>query len=464
MSDLLDTLAAYAMRNAPLAAATTRTASLALLDALACLAASLADPPPLLGPWFAGANDAAFVPGCDDRQDPIKTAFDISLLIRWQDFSDTSLLGGHPSDNLGAILAVAAHRARMCRRAGMAGPRMDDVFRAMRTAYEIQGCLAINRLDAPAVGLDHVAYVRLASAAVATVLLGGDAGQVRAALSHAVLDGGSLNAYRHPPNIGPRKGWAGADATSRGVLLAAMAMKGEAGTADPLGAAIWGFEAVHLNGTRLRLGRDPGDYFLDRVIFKLAPCQRNGSTAVEAAMRLHPWFKAHGFAAARIDLLTQDEAMARIVRDGPLANPAARDHCLQYMVAVALLHGRLDVTAYDDATAADPRIDRLRTCMTVRESAAFSAAHHDPAIASCANALRITAADGAVSPLVEIAYPIGDPSRRAEAMPMLEAKFRTLSATLWNGVQQDTILTLFADPTRLAELGVAEFMDAIAVP
>lgn len=461
-TDLLDAITAYVVRNEPLDAAATRTAALALMDALACLAGSLADPPSLLGPLFPGVRgEGARVPGTALEVDPARAAFDISLLIRWLDFSDTSILGGHPSDNIGAILATAEYRSRQEMRAGRAPLLMDDVFRAMRTAYEIQGCLASNRLDSRDVGLDHVIYVKLASAAVAAQLMGGGARQIRSALSNAVLDGHSLNAYRHAPNIGARKGWAGADASRRGMILAAMAMKGEAGYPDPLGAETWGFETVYMAGRKLRLGRPLQDFFLDRVIFKLVPCQRNGSTAVEAAIRLHDWFRAHDFAARSIEIVTQDEAMRRIVTTGPLPNSAARDHCLQYMVAVALLNGKLTASAYSDAAAADPRIDALRACMGVTESPAYSRAHHDPAIGSCANAVRITAMDGAVSDLVEVAYPIGDPMRRDEAVPLLQAKFRDLAASLWNAGRQDEILALFADPGRLAAMMVPDFMDRV---
>lgn len=461
-TDLLDAITTYVVRNEPLDATATRTAALALMDALACLSGSLAEPPPLLGPLFKGVRgEGARVPGTALEADPARAAFDISLLIRWLDFSDTSILGGHPSDNLGAILATAEYRSRQEMRAGRPPLIMDDVFRAMRTAYEIQGCLASNRLDSRDVGLDHVIYVKLASAAVSALLMGGGARQIRGALSNAVLDGHSLNAYRHAPNIGARKGWAGADASSRGMILAAMAMKGEAGYPDPLGAETWGFEAVYMGGRKLRLGRPLQGFFLDRVIFKLVPCQRNGSTAVEAAIRLHNWFRAHDFAAGNIEIVTQDEAMRRIVTTGPLPNSAARDHCLQYMVAVALLTGKLTASAYSDAAAADPRIDDLRACMEITESPAYSRAHHDPAIGSCANAVRITAMDGAVSDLVEIAYPIGDPMRRDEAVPLLHAKFRDLAASLWDAGRQDEILALFADPGRLAAMTVPDFMDRV---
>jgi 2-methylcitrate dehydratase len=307
----------------------------------------------------------------------------------------------------------------------------------------------------------HVFYVKTASTAVATVLLGGTRQQVRNALSLAMLDGQSLNAYRHAPNAGTRKGWAGADASSRGLLLAAMAMRGEMGYPDPIGVPLWGFEAVHLRGRRLELGRAPASHFLDHVIFKLVPCQRNGSTAVEAALRLHDWFCEHGGAADRIEVETQDEAMRRIVTSGPLPNPAARDHCLQYMVAASLLHGRLATSSYTDEVAGDPRIDALRQAMVVTENPSFTAAHHDPTQRSCASAIRIFARDGAVSERVEVAYPIGDPRRRHEATSLLQAKFRDLTAPCWDAARQNALLTLLSDPDRLLSMHVPDFMDAV---
>ncbi len=460
--DLLDELAAYAVLDAPLVAEAAQAACLCLTDALACAVGALAEHPLLVGPLFEDASGGPCrVPGLTRTCDPAKAAFDAALLIRWMDFSDTSVLGGHPSDNLGAILAAAQLGSLREARAGRPALTMGHVARAMRTAYEIQGCLAGNRVDAPEVGLDHVFYVKLASTAAAAVLLGATRRQIRNALSSAVLDGHSLNAYRHVPNAGTRKGWAGAEASSRGLVLAAMAIRGEMGYADPLGAPVWGFEAVHLRGRTLRLGRTPGDHFLRNVIFKLVPCQRNGSTAVEAALRLHPWFTTHGGAMARIEIDTQDEAIRRIDKTGPLPNAAARDHCLQYMVAAGLLHGHLSVRSYDDAMAADGRIDALRTVTVVREDPGFTTDHHDPAVQSCANALRLVAKDGAVSERVEIARPIGDPARRSEAMPLLHAKFRDLTAPLWSSQQQDTLLALLSDPQRLLAMPVPHFMDAV---
>jgi 2-methylcitrate dehydratase len=462
-SQLLDDLADYAVSNAPLEDAARRTACLCLTDALACAVGAAEQKPPLLGSLFGDVGvGTTRVLGTALAADPVKAAFDTSMLIRWMDFSDTSVLGGHPSDNIGAILSAAQHRSERRLLEGSRALTMDDVARALRTAYEIQGCLASNKVDGADVGLDHVFYVKLASTAVATVLLGGTRQQVRNALSNAVLDGQSLNAYRHAPNAGSRKGWAGADASSRGLLLAAMSMRGEMGYPDPIGVPLWGFEAVHLHGRRLELGRAPAGYFLDNVIFKLVPCQRNGSTAVEAALRLHGWFCEHGGAAERIEIETQDEAMRRIVTSGPLPNPAARDHCLQYMVAVSLLHGRLVISSYTDEVAADPRIDALRQqVMVVTENPGFTAAHHDPTQRSCASAIRIFARDGAVSERVEVAYPIGDPRRRHEATSLLQAKFRDLTAPCWDAGRQDALLTLLSDPDRLLSMHVPDFMDAV---
>ena len=461
-SHLLDDLADYAVGNAPLADASRGTACLCLADALACAVGATQQKPLLLGNLFGEAvGGTTRILGTALVADPVKAAFDMSMLIRWMDFSDTSVLGGHPSDNIGAILAAAQHRSERRLLEGGHALTMDDVARALRTAYEIQGCLASNKVDAADIGLDHVFYVKIASTAVATVLLGGTRQQVRNALSLAMLDGQSLNAYRHAPNAGTRKGWAGADASSRGLLLAAMAMRGEMGYPDPIGVPLWGVEAVHLRGRRLELGRAPASHFLDHVIFKLVPCQRNGSTAVEAALRLHDWFCEHGGAAERIEIETQDEAMRRIVTSGPLPNPAARDHCLQYMVATSLLHGRLVPGSYTDEVAGDPRIDALRQLMVVTENPNFTAAHHDPTQRSCASAIRIFARDGAVSERVEVAYPIGDPRRRHEATSLLQAKFRDLTAPCWDAGRQDALLTLLSDPDRLLSMHVPDFMDAV---
>lgn len=460
-SHLLDELADYATSDSPLADASRGTACLCLMDALACAVGAAQQKPLLLGSLFEGAaGGTTRVLGTALVADPVKAAFDTSMLIRWMDFSDTSVLGGHPSDNLGAILAAAQHRSERQLLEGAPALTMDDVGRALRTAYEIQGCLASNKVDGTDIGLDHVFYVKIASTAVATVLLGGTRQQVRNALSLAMLDGQSLNAYRHAPNVGSRKGWAGADASSRGLLLAAMAMRGEMGYPDPIATPIWGFEAVHLHRRRLELGRRPASYFLDHIIFKLVPCQRSGSTAVEAALRLHNWFREHGGTAERIEIETHDEAMRRIVTSGPLPNPAARDHCLQYMVAASLLHGRLVSGSYTDEFASDPRIEALRQVMVVTENTGFTAGHHDPTQQSCANAVRIFARDGAVSERVEVAYPIGDPRRRHESTPLLQAKFRDLTAPCWDVARQDAMLALLGDPDRLLSMHVPDFMTA----
>jgi 2-methylcitrate dehydratase len=459
---LLDDLADYAMSDTPLSDASRATACVCLTDALACAVGAAQQKPHLLGSLFGDAvGGTTRILGTSLVADPVKAAFDTSMLIRWMDFSDTSVLGGHPSDNLGAILAAAQHRSETRLLEGRPALTMDDVARALRTAYEIQGCLASNKVDGTDIGLDHVFYVKIASTAVATVLLGGTRQQVRNALCLAMLDGQSLNAYRHAPNVGTRKGWAGADASSRGLLLAAMAMRGEMGYPDPIGVPVWGFEAVHLHGRRLELGRQPASYFLDHIIFKLVPCQRSGSTAVEAALRLQGWFRDHGGAAERIEIETHDEAMRRIVTSGPLPNPAARDHCLQYMVAVSLLHGRLVSGSYSDEMASDPRIDALRQMMVVTENPGFTAGHHDPTLQSCANAIRIFARDGAVSERVEVAYPIGDPRRRHESTPLLQAKFRDLTSPCWDAARQDAILTLLGNPDRLLSMHVPDFMSAV---
>jgi len=283
-SHLLDDLADYSIGNAPLAGASRRTACLCLMDALACAVGAAQQKPLLLGSLFGEAvGGTTRILGTALVADPVKAAFDMSMLIRWMDFSDTSVLGGHPSDNIGAILAAAQHRSKRRLLEGGHALTMDDVARALRTAYEIQGCLASNKVDGTDIGLDHVFYVKIASTAVATVLLGGTREQVRNALSLAMLDGQSLNAYRHAPNVGTRKGWAGADASSRGLLLAAMAMRGEMGYPDPIGVPLWGFEAVHLHGRRLELGRAPASYFSRSAILSRPACAQASSRLAPGA-------------------------------------------------------------------------------------------------------------------------------------------------------------------------------------
>ncbi|VCU69089.1 2-methylcitrate dehydratase [Pigmentiphaga humi] len=463
---VLDLIADFAASRPRWRADTLRTAGLCLADAVGCALAALDDPAcaRLTGPLFPGApaGDVG-VPGTGRWLDPVKAAFDIGTLVRWLDFSDTTFVSGHPSDNLGAILAAAAHASARRRAAGLAGPTLDDVFDAMVKAYEIQGRLAqANRFDHPSVGLDHVIGVKIASTAVATLLLGGDRDAIRRALSNAWLDGQALNAYRHTPNAGSRKGWAGGDACARALWLAGLALRGDMGYPQPLSAPTWGFQAVHLQERPVRLPRELGSFVLDHVIFKLHPCQRNTTTAVESAIALHAWLDGRQARIERVDIRTQDEAMRRVDKNGALPNRAARDHSMQYIVAVALLKGGLDHGDYADAAAADPRIDRLRARIRLAEDPDYTREHHDPAVRSCANAVRVTLDDGTVSPWVETRFPAGDPSRRDAALPLLASKFRALAAHRWPAERGETLLARLADPAGAAGWPADEFLSSIA--
>lgn len=464
---VVDTIARYVSSAPDWHAETLRTAGLCLADALACALGALGDPEcvRLLGPAFDGYDTVGGVPvpGTGARLDPLKAAFDIGTTIRWLDFSDTTFVGGHPSDNIGGILAAASHASHAAAHSGRAPPTMRGVLDAMIKAYEIQGMLAAeNRFDRPQIGLDHVIGVKIASAAVCAHLLGGDQDTVRRAVSNAWLDGQALNAYRHTPNAGTRKGWAGADATCRGLWLAQMATRGEMGYPYPLSAPTWGFEAVHLHGEPVRLASRLGSFVLDQVIFKLYPCQRNATTAVESAIALRPWLDGRIAEIDRIVIHTQDEALRRIDKTGPLANRAARDHCLQYVTAVALLKGSLESEDYSDTRAADPWIDWLRERMVVVENPQYSRDHHDIAVRSCANAVQIVLNDGETSLLSETAYPIGDPSRRHQAKSRLAGKFETLTRPHWSSERASATLALLLDPHALQAMPVDQFMTRVS--
>lgn len=465
LDDLIVRLARYAHARPSPADTTLRTAALCVADAIACALAALDEPACVrrLGSWVPGTTVQDGVPvwGTPHRLDPVKAACDISTMIRWLDFSDTTFTGGHPSDSIGALLAAADHASRQRRRRGEPMLTMRDVLGAMVGAYEIQGLLASeNRFDHPSVGLDHVIGVKLASTAMATALLGGSEGQIAAALSNAVLDGHPLNAYRHVPNAGDRKSWAGGDAAGRGVWLALSAMRGEMGYPTPLSAPTWGFEAVYLGGRPLQLSRPLGSFVLDNVIFKLYPCQRNTTTAVESALRLHRWLAGRCEQVHRIVIHSHDEAIRRTDKTGELPNRAARDHCMQYVVAVALLHGRLVPGDYEDGIARDPRIDALRARTRMVENPAYTRDHHDLAVRSCANAVQIELEDGSLSPLEETLFPAGDPSVRDTAMPALLSKFEALTQGHRPADQGRSLFERLCDINTLPP--VPEFMDWIA--
>jgi 2-methylcitrate dehydratase len=444
-----------------------RNAHLVLFDSLACALLALEQPACTrhLGPVVAGTvvPQGARVPGTGDLLDPVKAAWDTGALIRWLDFNDTWLAAewGHPSDNLGAILAVADHLSRRAATGGGAGPTVRDVLVALVKAHEIQGVLSLtNSLNAA--GLDHVFFVRLASTAVAAHLLGASRHEIASAVTNAVCDGGSLRAYRQAPNTGQRKSWAAGDATARGVFLALLAGHGEPGYPTALSAPRWGFAEVGLGGRQLELSRPLASYIVENVLFKVAfPAEFHAQTAVEAALRLHDEVARRLDEVAHVEIDTQSAGARIIDKTGPLTSPADRDHCIQYMVAVALIFGELRAEHYQDDVARDPRIDALRQRMVVREEQRFSADYLDPSKRSIGNAVRVVFADGSATKRVEVEYPLGHPRRRAEAEPSLVAKLDgAVRAHLPPGAA-DRVLELRADPEAAAALPVHDLMDLL---
>jgi 2-methylcitrate dehydratase len=461
---LLTDVADYVLRDAPASGEARHIARYCLMDTLGCGVLALGFPAcsKLLGPVVPGAElkNGARVPGTRYELEPVAAAFNIGAMIRWLDFNDTWLAAewGHPSDNLGAILGLADY---LCRR----GTRltMGDVLTAMIQAHEIQGVLALNH-SFNRVGLDHVLLVRVASTAVAARLLGGSRAEIVNAVSNAWLDGGALRTYRHAPNTGSRKSWAAGDATSRGVRLALLARAGEMGYPSALTAQGWGFQDVLFKGRPIVLERTLGSYVMENVLFKISfPAEFHAQTAVEAALKLHPIVKARIADIARITIETQEAGMRIIDKTGPLANPADRDHCLQYMVAVPLLLGRLTAEDYEDDVARDLRIDALSAKMVVTENAEFSRDYLDADKRAIGNAVQVWFADGTRTERVAIDYPIGHRRRRAEGIPQLVAKFERNLATLFGAKQRSAISAACADQDRFEALPVEEFM-ALWVP
>ena len=445
------------------------TARHCLMDTLGCglLALRFPECAKHLGPIAPGTTtpNGARVPGTQFQLDPVKAAWDIGCIIRWLDFNDTWLAAewGHPSDNLGGILASADYLSRRAVAAGKPPRTMRDVLEAMVKAHEIQGCLALEN-SFNRVGLDHVLLVRVATAAVVMRLFGGSREQIVDVLSHAFIDGSALRTYRHAPNAGPRKSWAAGDATSRAVRLALLVLKGEIGYPSALTAPTWGFYDVAFNGQRFSFQRPYGSYVMENVLFKISfPAEFHAQTAVEAAVQLHGQVAARLGDIERIALTTHESAIRIISKTGALNNPADRDHCLQYMTAIGLLKGDLTADDYEDSAAADPRIDRLRELMEVQEDARYSREYHDPDKRSIANAVQVFFKDGTATEKVAVEYPIGHRRRRAEGIPLLIAKFERNLATRFPAGQAKRILELCSDGEALAATPVHEFMDLLAV-
>ena len=457
---LLTEIADYVLHDRGESSEARRIARYCLMDTLGCGILALGFPActKLLGPVVPGAElaNGARVPGTRYELDPVAAAFNIGTMIRWLDYNDTWLAAewGHPSDNLGAILAVADYSSRRGVRLTMA-----DVLTAMIQAHEIQGVLALNH-SFNRVGLDHVLLVRIASTAVATRLLGGTRDDIVNAVSNAWLDGGALRTYRHAPNTGSRKSWAAGDATSRGVRHALLARAGEMGYPSALSAKGWGFQDVLFKGRTIALERRLGSYVMENVLFKISfPAEFHAQTAVEAALTLHPIVAPRAADIARITIETQEAGVRIIDKTGPLANPADRDHCLQYMVAVPLLTGRLTAEDYEDDRARDPRIDSLRAKMVVTENAEFSRDYLDPDKRAIGNAVQVWFADGTHTERVAIDYPLGHRRRREEGIPKLEAKFERNLMSLFGAPQRAGIAAACADQTRFEALPVEAFME-----
>ena len=442
------------------------TARACLIDTLGCGLEALEYPActRLLGPIVPGTTvpNGARVPGTHYELDPVTAAFNIGAVIRWLDFNDTWLAAewGHPSDNLGGILAVADWLSRTAIAEGREPLTMRDVLTAMIQAHEIQGCIALEN-SFNKVGLDHVVLVKVATTAVVSKLLGATREQMINALSLAWVDGQSLRTYRHAPNTGSRKSWAAGDATSRGVRLALMARAGEMGYPSALTAKTWGFYDVSFKGQAFRFQRPYGSYVMENVLFKISyPAEFHAQTAVEAAMKLKALLGAMGKTAddiARITIRTHEACLRIIDKQGSLKNPADRDHCIQYMVAIPLIFGRLTAADYEDEVAADRRIDELRAKIECVEEPQFTLDYHDPEKRSIANSLDMELADGtAIEATVE--YPIGHRRRREEGMPLLVEKFKRNLARQFGAKQQERILAVSLDPGRLDKMPVNEYV------
>jgi 2-methylcitrate dehydratase len=456
---LLNDIADYALSYEIESALAYETAGYCLMDTLACGFQALKYPActKLMGPVVPGATltGGARVPGTSYELDPINAAFNIGCMIRWLDFNDTWLAAewGHPSDNLGGILAVADYLSRSGKRV-----TVRDVLTGMIKAHEIQGVLALEN-SFNRVGLDHVLLVRVASTAVVTAMFGGTRDQIINAVSNAWVDGGTLRTYRHAPNTGSRKSWAAGDATSRAVRHALFALKGEMGYPSALTAKTWGFQDVLFEGNAVAVPQPFGSYVMENILFKISyPAEFHGQTAVEAAMTLHPQINVKLDQIDRVVIETQASGVRIIDKTGPLANPADRDHCIQYMVAIPLLFGRLAASDYEDQVAKDPRVDELRAKMQVRENTTFTQEYYAPDKRYIGNAVQVFFKDGSYSERVQVDVPIGHRKRRAEGMPVLVEKFEASVAAHFGVKQTESIKKVFADFATLSTMPVSDFV------
>lgn len=479
---VIQDIADYVLADTPASAEALDTARNCLMDTLGCglLALRFPECTKHLGPLVEGTlvPHGARVPGTSYRLDPVLAAWDIGCIIRWLDYNDTWLAAewGHPSDNLGGILAVADYLSQRRLASGHAPLTMRQVLVAMIKAHEIQGNLAIKN-SFNRVGLCHVLLVRVATSAVVTQMMGGDREQIMAAISQAFVDGSALRTYRHAPNAGSRKSWAAGDATSRGVRLADMTMRGEMGIPGVLTAPQWGFYDVSFSHNNsdlslkpaaervFRFERDYGSYVMENILFKISfPAEFHAQTACEAAVSLHPQVKGRIDQIDKIVITTHESAIRIISKQGALANPADRDHCLQYMTAVPLIFGSLTAEHYEDSFhAAHPLIDVLRDKMEIIENKQYSRDYLDPEKRSIANAVQVFFKDGSATETQAVDYPIGHRRRRRQGIPLLEEKFRANLATRFAPARTDAIFALCKQPQTLSATPVNEFMDLLSL-
>jgi 2-methylcitrate dehydratase len=461
---LLVEIADYALGTNSFSHLARETARLCLLDSLGCGLLALNYPActKMLGPFIPGLEmpQGVPIPGNSFRLDPIAAAFNIGTMVRWLDYNDTWLAAewGHPSDNLGAILALADYRQRVL------GIRTStaEVLDAMIRAHEIQGVLALNN-SFNRVGLDHVLLVRVASTAIACRLLGANHQQCVNALSHAWIDGGALRTYRHAPNTGSRKSWAAGDATSRAVRLALISLTGEMGYSTPLTAPRWGFQDVLFKSQTISLARPLESYVMENVLFKISfPAEFHAQTAVEAAIGLHRIAIERLNEIEEILVETQEAGVRIIDKSGPLNNPADRDHCLQYMIAIGLLKGQLTAQDYEDDTALDPRIDHLRSLMRVRENEEFTKGYFDPEQRSIPNSIQIRFRDGSLSERVEVHFPVGHRRRREEGIPLLMDKFRHNAATRLPEPRVQQLESSLSNLDQLTDQDICSLLDQLS--
>lgn len=468
--EVLTKIAEYAVNFKISSNLAYETARYCLMDTIGCGLLALDFPActKLLGPVVEGAEFrplGAKIPGTSYQLEPERAAFNVGAMVRWLDFNDTWLAAewGHPSDNLGAIWAVCDYLSRKNISQGKSPLTVKDALTAMIKAHEIQGVLALQNCFNK-VGMDHVLLVRIASSAVACALLGGSFEEVRNAVSHAFIDGGALRTYRHAPNTGSRKSWAAGDASSRGVNLALKALTGEMGYPSAITAKFWGYEDTKMRGAKITLPQEFGSYVMENVLFKISfPAEFHAQTAVEAALKLHDEAKNRLDDIEKIIITTQESGHRIINKTGPLSNPADRDHCIQYMVAVPLIFGRLSAADYEDSVAQDPRIDALRDKMSVEVDERYTREYLEADKRSIANAVQIFYKDGTKSKKVEVEYPIGHRRRRDEGIPLLIEKFKRNLARKISPKNIAKISEICADGARLESMAFNEFSDLFAL-